>query len=187
MSKSSALKTDVLIAGGGAAGCTMAAMLGQAGIKTICVDQDAKDKVLNPAFDGRTMAISFGSSEILKQAGLWAMVESMACPILTIKVTENGAPSLLDFLSGEANEKAFGWIIEMRHLKSALYNRLAAIKNCTHLNPARIAGYDVKGDCVETKLEDGTTIQSSLVIGADGRQSFTRDFMNIQTRGWNYN
>lgn len=187
MGKNHNTDCDVLIAGGGAAGCTMAAMLSQSGIRVVCVDQEPKEKVLNPTFDGRTMAISFGSSEILNHAGLWDSLLPHACPIKTIKVTENGAPSLLDFLSRDSGENAMGWIIEMRNLKRTLYDRLSSIKDCTYLSPARILSYEVNDNFVHTTLEDGRIIRSSIVIGADGRQSFTRAFMNIDTRGWRYN
>ena len=38
--KSNIIKTDILIAGGGPSGCTLAAILGKAGVDVTCVDTD---------------------------------------------------------------------------------------------------------------------------------------------------
>jgi 2-octaprenyl-6-methoxyphenol hydroxylase len=180
------IRTDVVIAGAGVAGGTMAALLSQAGIRTICIDQDSAAKTLSPDFDGRTMAISYGSASILKRTPIWNSIAEQACHIKDIHITEESSPTLLRFLCDEVDAEAFGWVVEMRILRKAVYDALNDTKGCTYTAPARITNYKVHADHVETYLEDGHIIQSSLAIGADGRKSFTRDFMGIETRGRDY-
>jgi len=56
----------------------------------------------------------------------------------------------------------------------------------THQAPSKVRDYSVDDDGVNVHLADDTILRAKLVIGADGRNSFTRDWMGINTRGWNY-
>ncbi len=175
-------KTDVVIAGGGAAGCTLAILLAQSGIDVVCIDKDNPKNIL----DGRTTAISFGSHLILKNAGLWDDLKTNACPIKDIQILESGSPVLLEFLAKDANEEAFGWIVDNKDMRQVMYKKMLPLNDCHLIAPAKIIDYSYGNDCINTHLENGDIIQSQLVVGADGRQSFTRQWMGIETRGWDY-
>lgn len=177
---------DVIVAGGGPAGCTMAALLGKAGLSVACIDRDNPAQSLNPAFDTRTTAISYGSRTILQKAGAWDGLQSLACPIRDIKITDNGSPTLLRFLSDDVQAEAFGWVIENRHLRGALFKAMKET-GAIHIAPAAIKNYTVGEHAASVDLEDGRTLSAELVIGADGRASFTRAWMGTETRGWSYN
>jgi 2-octaprenyl-6-methoxyphenol hydroxylase len=179
-------KTDILIAGGGAAGCTLAILLAMRGIDIVCADQESPATALSESFDGRTTAISYGSRKVLQAAGVWDTLENDACPIETIKISDNGPPSLLDFQAPNAGVEAFGWIVENRLLRRALFERLAAIKNARHLAPARLDDISSISDFLCAHLSNGRNIEAQLIIGADGKNSFVRDWMGIETRGWVY-
>lgn len=181
------ISVDVAIIGGGHAGCTMAAILGANGLSVACIDQDAPFKTIAPAFDGRTTAISYGSQRVIDAAGVWNSVKDGACPIKDIKIAQSGSPVLLEFLTKDTTSEAFGWIVENRHLRKALYDRLSKFKNVFHLAPARVTDFVRDENTVSVILEDGREIRAALIIGADGRNSFTRDWMGIATRGWDYN
>ncbi len=179
--------TDVTIVGAGPAGCTMAALLGAGGVSAVCVDQDDPARTLGNDFDGRTTAISYGSRRIIDAAGAWDSLKAQACPIKDIKIMESGSPVLLEFLRNETEAEAFGWIVENRLLRKSLYERIKTLKNIQYIAPSKITALEQGKDTVKTFLADGREIHSKLVIGADGRNSFTREQMGIATRGWNYN
>lgn len=177
---------DVIVAGGGPAGCTMAALLGRDGMKVACIDRDDPRESLKSTYDVRTTAISFGSRHILQKAGAWNGLESLACPIRDIVITDNSSPSLLNFLAKDVATEAFGWVIENRYLRKKLFLALRHAK-IDHIAPAAIMNYAVDEDGVDVSLSDGRNLRAKLVIGADGRNSFTREWMGIGTRGWSYN
>lgn len=177
---------DVIVVGGGPSGLTLTALLAARGVQTICIDRDNPKTQAAETFDGRTIAISFGSHTVLDAAGVWASLEEHACPIKTIDILDGDSPSLLKFDSSEADGKIFGWIGEMHNIRRALFTRVAELKNATHLAPASVADFERDDDGVSVHLADGRILRAPLVVGADGRQSFTREWMGIGTRGWSY-
>jgi 2-octaprenyl-6-methoxyphenol hydroxylase len=180
------LESDVVVVGGGPAGCSLAALLAANGVGAICIDRDDPAATLTGGFDGRTTAISFGSRRVIEAAGAWDVLRQDACAIDDIKITESGSPTLLEFLVREVGEKSFGWIVENRKLRAALYDRLKNLKNARHIAPARVTDFERGEHGVTVHLADGGKIRAKLVVGADGRNSFTREWMGIGTRGWNY-
>jgi 2-octaprenyl-6-methoxyphenol hydroxylase len=177
---------DVVIVGGGPSGCALACLLGKQGIKTACIDQENPALPVTDAHDGRTTAVSYGSSDILKNAGVWDRIESQGCPIEDIHIMDSGSPALLTFLVKDVGEEAFGWIFENRILRGALFETMKRLPAITHLAPAHVVDYDLHEDHVCIILKDHPPITAKLVVGCDGRQSFTREWMGIGTRGWSY-
>lgn len=175
---------DVIIVGGNLSGLTMACLLGQEGIKVACIDQaDPKKKVE----DLRTTAISYGSSQILDRAGIWQNMLKKANPIEDIQILDGDSPLLLQFLSSEVNDNAFGWIVENADLKDILAKRVKEIKTVTHIAPAKVSDFEVSDNEASVILEKGEKITAQLIIGADGRQSTVRKYMDVPTRQWSYN
>ena len=177
---------DVAIIGGGPAGCSLAALLGQQGIDTLCLDRESLDHSATERFDGRTTAISFGSRNVLLAAGVWDRLEPLACPITHIDITESGKPSMLEFLSKDVDAPAFGWVIENRHLRRGLYDRLAQLADVSHRGSASAERLEIGNDHATVTTTDGTAHRARLVVGADGRQSFTRNALGIGTRSKEY-
>ncbi|MGZ9108307.1 MAG: UbiH/UbiF/VisC/COQ6 family ubiquinone biosynthesis hydroxylase [Micavibrio sp.] len=186
-SKKQGESCDVIIIGGGLSGGTLAALLGSEGFKTICIDRDDPAAHLSETFDGRTTAISWGSQKILARAGVWDALKKHGCPIRTIDILDGGSPVLLRFGSEEVGNQSFGWIIENRLIRCALFDRMRVLKNVDHLAPAQIDTLENVGEQMRVTLRDGRTLIAPLVIGADGRNSFTREWAGIGTRGWVYN
>lgn len=173
---------DVLIVGGGLSGGTLAAMLGVAGLRVACVDRDPPAKQIQEVFDGRTTAISWGSQKVLAQAGVWPLLEAQACPIRRIDILDGGSPVLLRFGSEEVDGRTFGWIVENHVLRHALFTRMAACKTVHHFAPAQIDSIARDEHAVTITLSDGRLLRGALAVGADGRESFLRDWAGIGVR-----
>lgn len=168
---------DVIIVGGGLAGLSLSCLLGQTeGLKVACIDQGA------PA-DDRTTAISYGSSKILDRAGVWDEIVKQGCPIKDIEILDGDSPLLLQFLSREVDDKPFGWITPNKHIRKCLSDHMSA----EHITPAKVQDFEVHEDHASVKLEDGRELTAKLIIGADGRKSAVREFMDVDIRSWSYN
>jgi len=177
---------DVAIVGGGLSGTTMAAILGTAGLRVALIERNAPSALEQPAYDGRTTAITFGSRRIMEKGGLWEALASSACPIDDIRVADGRSPLFLHFDSREVGDSPFGWIIENRAIRRALHARVAALDTIAHIAPAAVAEIDTSGLLAHLTLADGRKIAADLVIGADGRDSFVRKAAGIGTVGWEY-
>ncbi|GIL41022.1 UbiH/UbiF/VisC/COQ6 family ubiquinone biosynthesis hydroxylase [Roseiterribacter gracilis] len=182
---------DVLIVGGGLAGLSLAASLGHAGLRVAVADRDAPATQLDEAFDGRTTAIAFGSQRLLTEIGVWSRLEADAEPIREIRVADGGSSLFLHFDHREVapitgNAAPFGWIVENRRLRRALFERCAELPKVTHLAPMAVEDHAVEGETVTARLADGSTRRARLLVGADGRTSPTRERAGIATIGWPY-
>ena len=177
---------DVIVIGGGLSGLTLTSLLAAHGTDVVCIDRESPPTTLTETFDGRTTAISWGSRKVLQAAGAWEALEPASCAIRKIHILDGDSPLLLDFDSDEVGGRTFGWIAENLMIRQALYKRLQSLKSAQHIAPAIVKDFNVGADVVRVYLQDGREIEASLVIGADGRQSFTREWMGIGTRAWSY-
>ena len=177
---------DVAIVGGGIAGTTFAAILGDAGLEVALVERQAPSLLTGSAYDGRTTAITYGSRKLLEAAGLWADLAPHACPIDDIRVADGASPLFLHFDSREVGDDPLGSIVENRLIRIALRQRIDDIANVSQISPATVSELDTEGEAARVTLADGRVITADLVIGADGRESFIRGAAGIKTVGWKY-
>lgn len=178
------LDFDIVIVGGGLSGLSIACLLGQEGMRVAVVD--SADPHAPMTGDERTTAISYGSSKVLEKAGVWNELETRGCMIEDIKIYDGDSSLLLNFLSEEVQDKAFGWIILNSDIRNVLKNRIESLDTVQHIAPANVETFDVKKDYINVSMTNHKPIKTSLVIGADGRRSTVRDFLNIETRQWSY-
>lgn len=188
MTKTSHIKTTVLIIGGGLSGLTLAATLGEAGVDVTCIDRDPPVNQLAQKYDGRTTAISFASHQVLQAAGAWEKMLPDCEPILDIRVADGNSSLYLHFASEEdGNNKPFGWIIENRLLRQVLFENVKRLKkHVRHLAPAEIKSFIREKASAGVVLKDGTKITAPLMIGADGRNSATREWLGIGIKKTDY-
>ena len=177
------LTAEVIVVGGGLAGLSLAAALGSAGIDVICLDRETPAAQLATKYDGRTTAVSFASQQILNSIGVWPLVHKHAQPINDIRVTDGLSPLYLHFPQGAVNGQPFGWIVDNRELRRALFERLKQLDNVRHMAPAMMKS--VKDGTVT--LADGRRLTAQLVVGADGKDSLCREQAGIKTRTRPYN
>jgi choline dehydrogenase-like flavoprotein len=124
MSAANAMRSDVVIAGGGMVGATLALALAQGGLEVGVVDPLSRAEMEDERFDGRVAALAFASVRMLKILGVWDRLEPNAQPINDILVneTEMGRgpfPFSLHFDHREIGEP-LGHIVENRHIRQAL-------------------------------------------------------------------
>jgi 2-octaprenyl-6-methoxyphenol hydroxylase len=88
MSNGRGFDADIVIAGGGLVGQTLALALDQAGLEVLVVDASRPAETLAPSFDGRAFAIAFASYRMWRALGLGDQLDAVAQPIEQILVTD---------------------------------------------------------------------------------------------------
>ena len=185
-SKTRLLSADVLIVGGGPVGGTLACALSAAGMAVIAVDDADPAAGLDAGFDGRASSIALGSQRILDALGLWAGMEPHATPIRHIRVSEGDSPLFLHYDERDTGGPPFGYMVENRFIRKALFDRIPTLDTVRLLAPARVDGLERSASGVEARLADGRRIRARLIVGADGRASGVRAGAGIRVTGWPY-
>lgn len=179
-------QADIIIIGGGLSGLTLACALGTAGVSTIVIDREPVEDTLQAEFDGRTTAIAYGAATVLMGAGVWDHLDGNVGPMLDIRVTDQSSPLFLHYDHREVGDRPFGWILENRVMRFALYRRLKELPSVTHLAPATVTSMVRDASGVSVTLADGRTVAGRLVVGADGKKSFCREHAGIRQIAWSY-
>jgi 2-octaprenylphenol hydroxylase len=75
-----------------------------------------------------------------------------------------------------------GYIVENRHVQQACLARCKQLDNITLHCPAKPKSLSEQN----LLLEDGQTLTTDLIVGADGARSLLREWADIDTHGWDY-
>jgi len=188
---------DVVIAGGGMAGATLALALVQAHLRVAVVDATAPETRVAPAFDGRTSAVAFANFRQWRALGVGEDLSALAQPITEILITDGPAPGArrgapwpaylhfdVEEVAAETGDEPLGWVLENRHIRAALNTALAGTDVATLVGVVDAVAPDSAGATV--KLKDGRTLRAAVVVGADGRTSRVRTAAGIGVQGWAY-
>lgn len=187
---------DVVIAGAGMVGSTLALALDRAGLSVAVVDPLPFSTMLEPTFDGRASAVAFASFRQWRALGLGERLEADAQPIRQILVTDGRSPgasaarphpTFLRFDAEELGEgeDALGFMLENRTIRQALSEAIEA-SGVAMLPRRRVERLEREGGRATVTLDDGATLTAPLVVGAEGRESLVRRTAGIDVAGWRY-
>lgn len=177
---------DAIIVGGGMVGGTLAHSLATIGLDVAVIDRGDPQSWLDDRFDGRASAIALASQRYLDAIGLWPAMAEHACAIEDIRVSEAKQPFFLHYDHRELGDEPFGYMVENRHIRLALYDGLKDCPNVTVHAPVTIEKISRENESATVGLENGTTIQAPLLIAADGRRSRLRAEAGIRVTQWQY-
>lgn len=184
LSAAAPFQSDVCIVGNGSIAKTAALGLAQAGhsVTLLCPPAPATPaiKAPGPSWDVRVYALNHTAHSLLASLKVWGALDmERVAPIDSMAINGDGAqPGDLNFDAFGAHVGSLAWIVEESNLNQALD---AALKFAPHVNTVsgRADRLDTTEDNATIHLDNGTTIECSLVIGADGAQSWVRDQCDI--------
>ncbi|SIT82256.1 FAD-dependent monooxygenase [Pontibaca methylaminivorans] len=185
-------RAHVIITGGGLNGPALALALAHAGLRVTVIDAMTPDLLRAESFDGRAYALALASQRLLAAIGLWPQIREQAQPILDIKVSDGHAgrgasPFHMHFDHAELEEGPMGFMVEDRYLRRALLDAMdSQTHRLTMLSGRRVIAQEVSAGGVLVRLDDGTTLDGDLLVGADGRKSGTALRAGIRRTGHDY-
>ena len=183
---------DFLVLGGGLVGLAfanlLAARLPGAAERIVVVDR-AAPAPLSADVGLRVSAWSAASTALLNEAGAWQQVPAARRgPYRRMVVWRSSGPDGRDSIHFDAAEQglpALGHIVENDVLRSLLWDQAsqAGVRFEVGASPQRLQQDDAG---VQLELDDGRVLTASLLIGADGQSSWTRQAVGLTRREWSY-
>jgi len=173
---------DIVIAGGGMIGTSLALASAPLGLKVAVVEAVARGSSQQPSFDERSTALSRSTQRMFEAMGLWDDIVAASTPITSIHVSDQGRFGFSHIDAAEQGVEALGYVVINRVLGAVLQQALDDAAGVDVICPARITGIDLGDDKATARVvRDGEefSLHCDLLVAADGANSSVREMMGI--------
>lgn len=183
---------DVVIAGGGMVGLSLACGLQGSGLRIAIIEQQAPvvtapEPLLPAEYTLRVSAINAASEYLLQHIGVWQdILARRASPYRAMEVWERDSFAHIDFRAEEHGFAHLGHIIENDVIQQALWQHAMQQSSITLLAPAALQQVVWGENEAFISLQDGRMLSARLVVAADGAHSWLRQHADIPLTFWDY-
>lgn len=181
---------DIVIAGGGMIGTSMALALAPLGLRIAMVEAVARKEDQQPSFDDRSTTLSRSSQRMYEAMGIWPDIVAASTPIRSIHVSDKGRFGFSHIDAEEQGVEALGYVVINRVLGAVLQTKLTEQDGVDVICPARVVAVELGPDSAITTLEldheKRQTLSCSLLVAADGANSNVRTMLGISAQKSQY-
>lgn len=172
---------DVVIAGGGMVGATLAHLLAQAGKQVAVIEAQGTTALAKDApYELRVSALSRQTQRTLEQIGAWHEIE--VCRVSAYEsmfVWDATGTGEIRFDAADLGEANLGHIVENRAVQWSLESLAQTNDQIDWFCPQRLAEFECDDEQVTITLADGSVLHAKLLVGADGAMSQVRQQAGI--------
>ena len=171
---------DVVIVGAGPSGLCFAQALADCGLRIAILERQHESQLANPAFDGREIALTHRSVQLMQTHGLWQRIDPQAISPLRDARVLNG-PSLyaMNIDPRDSKKPELGYLVSNYLIRKAAYEAVKTSPSVTLLTEVQITQISTDHGGAHIALASGETIEAQLLVAADSRFSETRRAMGI--------
>ena len=183
------VQQQVIIVGGGMVGLSLALMLAKASIAVKLLEaikypnyDDADLAPYHSSFDARNSALSRRSVQIYQELGLWDALQVHATPIFEVNITEQGSFGKARLKAAQEKVENFGQVIENAWLGRVLLTEVKKQPLIELIDGVQVTSLKQNKDQVyieALRQDQCLSLQTALLIAADGRDSFCRQALGI--------
>lgn len=178
-------QSDIIVVGAGPAGLAFARYFKGSRLSITILEKTPLEAIAQPKYDGREIALTHHSKEILQNLGAWQRFNHDDIYTLKdAKVYSGSFDYALHFkvpkdLLALTSIDRLGNLISNHNIRQALYDEVSTLPNVQILTNINIQDIKTTPRQAAVTLKDGTILTSKLLIGADSRLSFVRRELGI--------
>ncbi len=172
---------DICVIGGGAVGKASALALAQAGHQVVLLSPDAPESASPDHWDLRVYALNHASQALLSTLKVWHAMDASRIALVDAMAIHGDDVALggqVGFDAYGARTAELAWIVEDSNLNRALDSALQFAPGVKRISSTASA-LQVSADQASVTLANGDTLSCSLIIGADGANSWVRGQADI--------
>lgn len=174
------MKYDIIIIGAGPAGLSFARSLSDTSLKVLLVERCLLSTLQVPPEDGREIALTHLSIELMKSSGAWRQLEANdISPICAAKVLDGDSSYTLNFDNDSADLEALGYLVPNDKIRKAYYEVVADLDNVELLTEMSVEDVGSDANHAWVQLANGERLECDLLVSADSRFSETRRKMGL--------
>ena len=187
------LRTDVAIVGAGLVGLAAAVAMHQAGFSVVLVDSrnPTDTDFADESWDARIYAISPKNAQWLNDLGVWPLMNQSRIGQMQSMEIFGEANSLkadqtpITLSAHDVNADSLGYLVESKSLMQAMLKQIDALGIQTRFDSPCEAVSNTQDKAV-LKLLHQQSIESTLLLAADGSHSWVRQQLNMPMQQKSY-
>ncbi|TVP54908.1 MAG: 2-octaprenyl-6-methoxyphenyl hydroxylase [Halomonadaceae bacterium] len=187
---------DIIIAGGGMAGSSLAlGLIRQVPTLSVAVVEattiapsNLDTDTYQPSYDARATALGYGSRLIFEDLGVWPQLRSQATPIQHIHVSEKGKPGRTGMHASEHQQGGLGYVVDNQWLGRCLLQALQGTP-VNWLAPGKVISARRENDRTHLEVDLNGDMQQwscGLLVVADGGRSGLREALDFKVDTQDY-
>jgi len=171
---------DIVVAGAGPVGLAFAASLAGTGLRIALVDPQADAALVDPADDGREIALTDRSVAMLAAMGAWARIPAnQVAPLRRMRVLNGPSDYAMQLGAGGTGTDMLGRFVPNHWLRRSLHAVVQELPGVAVLTGVSVATVKAQADRTRATLSDGRVLTAALVVAADTRRSRLRQQQGI--------
>lgn len=178
------MDTDIIVVGGGPAGLAFARQFKGSRLRITVLEKAPLEALQNPNYDGREIALTHRSREIMQNLGMWQRIAPTEIYRLRDAKVYNGTsdytlhfPQPNTARGGQTDR--LGNLISNHNIRRAAYEEAAQCDNVVIRAGVGVKKVQTNENRALVKLDNGDTLTARLVVAADSRFSQTRRQLGI--------
>jgi len=174
---------DIIIIGAGPAGLGFALALADTDLNILLVEKSSLASLREPAPDGREIALTHLSVELLKELRVWRHIPNENIAFIKHARVLNGESTYsLNFDTHQASLKALGFLVPNYLIREMLFEEVEEARqqaNLTLMTDVTVTDVATNDQYASVTLSSGEQLETSLLVAADSRFSETRRKIGI--------